>query len=269
MYIGYLLNHICWGGDSLKSNSTYVFNKVLREVLNNFSYTRCAINIKVVLQKQLPFWEHLSVSERNLLVSQSRIIRYKKGDTIRGPGKEPGLILVQSGMLRSYLLSEEGKVVTIYEPRPGFVCAFSAMHIIEPINFDLYIDASEDSDVFTIPIDVFDKVAQKNLHAKNFLYFVVAKCMSKIIATMEKMLFLSIDRRLFYFIEEELARSGSSKIAITHEQIANSIGSAREVVTRALKRIADKGKIELFRGGIRVLDEELLRGLKGTDVQAE
>ena len=222
---------------------------------------RCIINIKAILQEQLPFWEHLSVSDRNVLVSQSRVNSYKKGDIVRGPGKDPGLILVQSGLLRSYLLSEEGKIVTIYEPRPGFVCAFSALHIIEPINFDLYINATEDSEVFVIPVDVYDKVAQNNILAKSFLYFVVAKCMSKIITTMEKMLFLSIDKRLTSFLEEEVARSGSAIISVTHEQIAGSIGSAREVVSRALKRIAEKGRIELFRGGIKILDEGLLQGL--------
>jgi len=69
---------------------------------------------------------------------------------------------------------------------------------------------------------------------------------------------MSFDKRLAIFLSDEAAKTGSSTINLTHEQIAKYMGSAREVVSRMLKYFASEGIVELYRGGIKIVDMEKL-----------
>jgi len=78
---------------------------------------------------------------------------------------------------------------------------------------------------------------------------------------MQQILFMSTDKRLAVFLTDEAARTGSSTIGLTHEQIAKYIGSAREVVSRMLKYFSTEGIVEVSRKGIKITDKEKLRQL--------
>ena len=78
---------------------------------------------------------------------------------------------------------------------------------------------------------------------------------------MEQVLFMSFDERLAVFLLDEVARNGSDKLQLTHDEIANHLGSAREVVSRMLKRFADDGYVSLSRGTVEVVDKNALRKL--------
>jgi CRP/FNR family transcriptional regulator len=210
------------------------------------------------LQGQLPYWEHLSDSEKSTLISNSKVVRFTAGQNVRGIGSEPGVMLIQSGTLRSYLLSEDGKVITVHWPKAGDACAFSTAQINFNLDFELNIDAHEDSEVLIIPADVFMRVAKKNIYVANYINEMSAQCLSYVAMAMKNLLFISLSRRLADFLINAADESGSNEIYITHEQIAEAIGSAREVVSRALKRMEHEGSVELFRGGVRVIDWELL-----------
>ena len=78
---------------------------------------------------------------------------------------------------------------------------------------------------------------------------------------MQQILFMSLDKRLAIFLLDESSRICSDTIELTHGQIARYMGSAREVVSRMLKYFAGEGIVEVYRGGIRILDKKRLRGL--------
>jgi len=78
---------------------------------------------------------------------------------------------------------------------------------------------------------------------------------------MEQVLFMSFDERLAVFLLDEVARSGSERLQLTHDEIAHHLGSAREVVSRMLKRFADDGLVSLSRGTVEVLNKTALRKL--------
>lgn len=78
---------------------------------------------------------------------------------------------------------------------------------------------------------------------------------------MQQILFMSADRRLAIFLTDELAKTGSNELHMTHDQIARYMGSAREVVSRLLKYFAQEGLVTLWRGGLTVLDKPRLQKL--------
>ena len=210
----------------------------------------------------LSFWDHLTDSEKQLLCEHTVSAHYKKGASVHsGNANCIGILLIKSGQLRTYMLSEDGRDSTLYRLFGGDVCILSASCILDAITFDVYIDAEEDTDVLVINSSVFHQMAEKNIYMKCFGYELATTRFSDVMWAMQQILFMGADKRLAIFLWDEISKSGSTEIQMTHEQIARYIGSAREVVTRMLKYFASDGIVELARGGVRVLDRKKLQSL--------
>ena len=214
------------------------------------------------LQEHLPFWNNLSKAEAEALVSGTRAVLYRAGENLHSAQNEcAGVILVKSGELRSYLLSETGKEVTLYRLGAGEVCVLSASCVLSNITFDVMIDAEQDSEVLLISSGVFAQLQSSNLHVENFALRIAVDRFSNVMWAMEQILFMSFDRRLAVFLLDETAKTGADNLTLTHEQIAKYMGSAREVVSRMLKYFAKEGLVALHRGGVEILNKDGLRRL--------
>lgn len=208
------------------------------------------------------FWQHLSDTEKHLLCENTFSAHYPKGSTISAGSTDcAGLIIVKKGHLRAYMLSEEGRDVTLYRLFSGDMCILSASCVLEAITFDVFIDAEEDTDVLLINASVFHKMADQNIYMKCFAYELATTRFSDVMWAMQQILFMGADKRLAIFLWDEMAKTGSDSIKMTHEQIARYMGSAREVVSRMLKYFASEGIVTLSRGGIQIIDKEKLQKL--------
>ena len=170
-----------------------------------------------------------------------------------------GVIIVKSGGLRSYILSEDGREITLYRLFSGDICILSASCIINSITFDVHIDAEMDSELLIINNAVFAKLAEENVYVENFSLKETAGRFSDVMWTVEQILFMSFDKRLAWFLLDEASRTKSDEIPLTHDQIARYIGSAREVVSRMLRYFVGEGLVEQYRGGIKIVDKKRLR----------
>lgn len=215
-----------------------------------------------LLSKYFSAWEHLSEEEKEALLLNSAMVHYKKGATVHsGENDCVGVLLIKSGMLRNYMLSEEGKEITLYRLEQGDICILSASCVLNAITFDVHTEAEEDSEVLLISSPFFDGLVERNIYVECFAYKLATDRFSDVMWAMQQILFMSMDKRLAVFLWDELSKSGEDTIHITHEQTAKYIGSAREVVTRMLKYFASEGIVELSRGGIKILDKKKLRNL--------
>ena len=170
-----------------------------------------------------PFWEQLTPEEQEFLCRTTRPVKYQKGERVHSP--------VES-------------------------CASCVM---DSVNFDLYIDAEEDTEAYCIGAGTFRRLMQQNVHVRCFAYQMTAERFSDTMWTMQQILFMSADRRLAIFLTDELAKTGGSDVRMTHDQMARYMGSAREVVSRLLKYFAQEGWVRLYRGGVEVLDQQKLQ----------
>lgn len=209
-----------------------------------------------------PFWDKLDEKEKALLLHNLSTVRFSKGNGIhKGETDCVGLLLVKTGHLRVYMLSEEGREITLYRLHDGDICVLSASCVLSSITFDVHIDAEEDSEVYMLNSSTFSALLKNNIHVECFSYKLTAERFSEVMWAMQQILFMSFDRRLAIFLSDEAAKTGSDTISLTHEQVAKYIGSAREVVTRMLKYFSDEGIVSLSRGAITLLDKKKLRGL--------
>jgi len=215
-----------------------------------------------------PFWDKLSEEQRKTFCMQTAFAEYDKGANIHGnSGNCTGAILVKSGILRTYMLSDEGKEITLYRLYPGDICMLSASCVIQSITFDVFVDAEVKSEVYIINSGAFAKLMEENVYVENFALKVATERFSEVMWAMQQILFMSFDRRLAVFLLDELAKDGGDTIKLTQEQIAKYMGSAREVVSRMLKYFSTEGFVEVARGGVKVLDKARLKEIAGTDIR--
>lgn len=214
------------------------------------------------IKSRLDFWDKLSESEINLLENNIANVSYKKGFNLHGTDNEClGVLLIKKGELRVYILSEDGREITLYRLLPGDVCVLSASCVINSITFDVHIDAECDTDVYLINIGAFSKLCNQNVYVENFAYKNTNERFSDVMWAMEQILFMSFDKRLAIFLLDEITKTNSNDLHLTQEQIAKYIGSAREVVSRMLKVFQSEGILEQSRGSIHIVDREKLREL--------
>ncbi len=214
------------------------------------------------LQKSLPFWDRLSAFQKELLSREARINRFAQGQTIHSSENEcAGVLLIKNGFLRTYIISDEGREITLYRLDPGDICILSASCVLQSICFDVFVDAETDCEIIRIGSPLFSRLSSENVYVELFSYQLAAERFSDVMWTLQQILFISFDKRLASYLLEEAARSGSPLIRTTHERIARNMGSAREVVSRMLNYFSKEGLVSLSRGGIIIKDPKRLRSL--------
>ncbi len=214
------------------------------------------------LKETLSFWNYLSRDEELLLLNNIMSKKYFKGEIIHNGDVDcTGVIVVKSGLLRAYLLSESGKEVTLYRLDNRDVCTLSASCILQNVSFDIHIGVELDCEIFRISPSVFETLTRQNVYVENFSLKTVIDKFSEVVWAMEQILFMSFDKRLAIFLLDEANKNGSNTVNMTHEQIAKYMCSAREVVSRMLKYFSKEGLVLVERGGITILDKTKIREL--------
>ncbi|MFV0352084.1 MAG: Crp/Fnr family transcriptional regulator [Oscillospiraceae bacterium] len=200
------------------------------------------------------FWDHLNKTEQEQLLNNTSVQLYSAGTFLRGSDSPcVGVLLVKKGVLRAYLLSDEGREITLYRMREGEICVLSAACVLDFFTFNTHIAAEEDCEVLLLSLPFFTSLMEQNIYAECFSYKMAADRFSDIMWAMQQVLFLSLDKRLAGFLLQKSKREQGA-LKLTHEQIARDIGSTREVVTRMLKYFADEGVVKLSRGKIDIVD---------------
>ena len=209
-----------------------------------------------------PFWNDISQYDRDTFINSSQTLHFHAGRTIHDGGECTGVILVKSGVLRLYLLSDEGKEVTLYRLFPGDTCILSASCVLHTLTFDVLIDAEEDSECVVVGGCAYEGLWQRSDAVKIYTYETALSRFSDVMWVMQQILFMSMDKRLAIFLLDEASKTGSDTVKLTHEQIAKYMGSAREVVSRMLKYFSSEGLITASRSeGIKIVDKKRLRNL--------
>jgi len=211
-------------------------------------------------QNIFPFWEQLNNKEQDIVSASVLSQKMKKGDILhRGCGECSGIVHVAKGQLRVYIVSEEGREVTLYRLHEGELCVLSASCLMDAIVFDVLIEAVQDSELVVLPSPALHDIMETNPMVELALYKRVVENFSDVMWTMQQILFMGVDQRVAHFLWDEMAKTGDTTIRLTHEEVARFIGSAREVVTKVLKYFVEEDVVSLSRGKIEIIDKAKLR----------
>ena len=212
-----------------------------------------------------PIWNKLTAAQQAALQSRTTLRTAKKGTVIHnGTIDCTGLLLVKQGQLRAYILSDEGREITIYRLFERDMCLFSASCVMRSIQFEITIEAEKDTEFWLIQPDVYKQIMEESAAAANYTSEIMATRFSEVMWLIEQIMWKSLDRRIAAFLLEEASIEGTDILKITHETIANHLGTHREVVTRMLRYFQSEGLIRLSRGTVEILNENALTALQGS-----
>lgn len=217
----------------------------------------------MTFQDYFPVWDKLNTSQQDRLLGSLMTRNVKKGDVIHdGSTYCTGLLLVRSGQLRAYILSDEGREITIYRLFDRDMCLFSASCIMHSIQFDVTIEAEKDTTLWIIPADTYKSIMEESAPVANYTNELMASRFSDVMWLMEQVMWKSLDKRVAAFLLKEVAIEGTDALKITHETIANHLGTHREVVTRMLRYFQNEGMVKLSRGMVTIRDRDKLNDLQ-------
>lgn len=209
-----------------------------------------------------PMWGKLTQAQRETISHSATRRSVAKGTVLHnGSADCLGLLLICSGQLRAYILSEEGREITIYRLLSRDVCLLSASCIMQSLQFEITIEAEKDSEFWVIPPDIYKRLMTESAYIANYTNEIMASRFSEAMWLIEQIMWKSLDKRLAAFLLQESALEGENTLPMTHEKIANHLGTAREVVTRMLRYFQSEGMVRLTRGTVELLDLKRLQEL--------
>ncbi len=204
----------------------------------------------------IPVFEKLTKEQQTTLEHAGSICKYQKGELLHNGSQDcTGLILVISGQIRSYTISDDGREITLYRLFERDMCLFSASCMMNSIQFDLTIAAEKDTVALVIPTDIYKSIMDVSAPLANYTNEIMASRFSDVMWLIDQIMWKSFDKRLAEFLLNEMNIEGTNILKITHEEIGNHMGNPREVVTRMLKYFQNEGMVKLSRGTIEIADE--------------
>ena len=209
-----------------------------------------------------PIWKQLTPQHQHTLHNSAMMRTFKRGTIIHnGSTGCTGLILVKTGQLRAYNLSDEGREVTLYRLFDRDMCMLSASCMLNSLQFDIIIQAEKDTTLWIIPPDIYKGVMRESAPLSNYTGELMGARFSEVVWLMEQVMWKSMDKRVASFLLDEINIEGTNQLKITHETIANHLGTHREVVTRMLRYFQSEGMVNLSRGIVEITDENKLSEL--------
>ena len=211
----------------------------------------------------LPIWDKLNAQQQERIAGVIEFRTVPKGTRIHDSSAEClGLVMVKSGQLRAYILSEDGREITIGRLFEYDVSLLSASCVMPDLQFNVMIEAEKDTEFWSLPACLFKNLMEESVAVASFANSLISSNFSELMWLMEQIMWKSFDKRLAEFLLEESRLEESKELKLTHEKIAAHLGTAREVVTRMLRYFQSEGMVRLTRGTVDIIDRDRLEKLQ-------
>jgi CRP/FNR family transcriptional regulator len=207
-------------------------------------------------------YNKLSPEDQKTLSDAAVLHRVSKGTLVHDGTDCLGLLVIRSGQLRTFICSNEGKEVTLFRLFDRDTCLFTASCMMSSVQFDMMISAEKDTEFWVIPPRLYKTLSEKSAPLANYVNELMASHLTDILWLIEQIMWKSVDKRLANFLLEESALEASDILKLTHEAIANHLGTHREVVTRMLRYFQSEGMVRLSRGTVEITDAKRLSDLQ-------
>ena len=192
-----------------------------------------------------------------------RVAFYAKipaGHDVFTPGDPvQAIALLIGGSIRVYKLSDTGRAITLYRFSAGESCILSANAILNNEQFAALATVEDDAEAVMIPSDVFQQWVDRYPYWREFVFDLLSQRLLSVMEIVDEVAFGRMDRRVAGFLLER--STNENPLHITHQEIADELGSSREVMSRILGSFAGQNLIRMGRGTIEILDFEAISAL--------
>lgn len=195
------------------------------------------------------FYEKMDGADKALLKDTVLKKELSQGQIMTGDNSQcNGVPMVAKGRLRLFRISDKGREMTLYRINEGQMCLLAAVCAMGDTQYDFSIEAEKPSTLLIIPPEIFGQLFARSQPFRTYMFNELAKRLITSVETIEMLVFSSIEERILEYLRQKAGKTGEVKV--THEKMAVDLGSSREVITRQLKKMSEKGLLRLGRGKI-------------------
>jgi CRP/FNR family transcriptional regulator len=163
--------------------------------------------------------------------------------------------IVLSGSIKVFKLDEEGKEILLYYIKPGESCVMSFLGAACNGTSKIRAVVEEQADVLILPVHKAIDLIRDNSAWLEFIFQLYNRRFEELLTVVNAVVFQNVDDRLWELLKTKVKMLHTNELAMTHQQVADELGTAREVVSRLLKQLERSNKITLARNKITVLSE--------------
>lgn len=211
-------------------------------------------------ETQFPFLGGLTPDGRRA-VDAVRLARVARGARLLQRGDAAnGAYLVVGGSLRVYYIGPEGREATLYHVEPGGTCILALTSTFNEEPYPAWVDAGPAGGVFAcVPSALFRRLLDSESAFRSFVFAALSGRIFELMLTLEEAGTAQVEQRVARQLVRRHEASSGDEVRVTQISLASELGTAREVVFRALRSLARRGLIQTGRGRIRILDIDSLR----------
>lgn len=190
----------------------------------------------------------------------SSIIDFAEGEDLMKSGQNiRNTLIVKEGLVKVYREDEEGNEIFLYHLEPGQACALSIICAVQNRTSEIKARAVKPTTVLAIPVSLVEQWMKDYKSWYQFILSTYRARFEELLNTLDAVAFKNMDERLVMYLKKHSEISNNRNISFTHAQIASELGTSREVVSRLLKKLAEKGMIKVNRQNIEIVNLDSLR----------
>lgn len=206
------------------------------------------------IKELFPFFDANLLEE---IQENANIIEFDEGEDLIKSGQNiKSTLIVKEGLVKVYREDEEGNEIFIYHLEPGQACALSIICAMQNRTSEIKAKAVKPTKVLAIPVALVEQWMKDYRSWYQFILSSYRARFEELLNTVDAIAFKNMDERLVMYLKKHSKISQNNTIAFTHSQIASELGTSREVVSRLLKKLAEKGLIKVHRQNIEIINLE-------------
>ena len=190
----------------------------------------------------------------------SSILEFAEGEDLMKSGQNiRNTLIVKEGLVKVFREDEEGNEIFLYHLEPGQACALSIICAVQNRTSEIKARAVKPTTVLAIPVSLVEQWMKDYKSWYQFILSTYRARFEELLNTLDAVAFKNMDERLVMYLKKHSEISNNRNISFTHAQIASELGTSREVVSRLLKKLAEKGLIKVNRQNIEIVNLDSLQ----------
>lgn len=204
------------------------------------------------IKNLFPLFEDKLLEE---IESNAEIIEFEEGEDLIKSGQNiKYTMLIKNGLVKIYREDEDGNEIFMYHLEPGQACALSILCAVQHKTSEIKATAVKPTEVYSIPVHLVEQWMKEYKSWYQFILSTYRSRFEELLNTIDAIAFKNMDERLVMYLKKHSEISNNKIITVTHAQIAAELTTSREVVSRLLKKLAERGLIKVNRQNIEIID---------------
>lgn len=188
-----------------------------------------------------------------LIEKESTLKKFQQGEIIMRTGQFiKSTALITEGRVKIYREGPDGGEFLMYYLGPGQACAVSMICALQAKSSEITAVAEEEAEILLLPIQLMDQLMKEHRSWYQFVIQTYRNRFDELLAVVDDVAFRNMDERLEFYLKRYQSKTGKQKIELSHQQIAEDLNSSREVISRLLKKMEQRGLLKLNRNLIEL-----------------